>query len=330
MGVITPATPLPEAHPGGFSFMNLPTRQSRNFDKPAISIADQIQLLKNRGLLIHDSEAAHQILTYIGYYHLSAYELPFQKADHSSEHHLFNPGTTFEEILETYTLDRRLRLLIMDAIERIEIAIRAVIINEMSIPYGPHWYMDSSYFKPEFNHNNLILKIQDDIGHGRDAIQIRDICIRHYYETYATPSMPPIWMVFESLSFGKISTIFKNLNHADKKRIAKKFDLPVKVLTSWLHSIAYTRNLCAHHQRVWNRVFTIKPLIPNEFPIIAEEMKINTKFYAQAVILHVMMQIISPDSKWTDKLKSLLQEHQSINKKSMGFPEGWEEKSFWR
>lgn len=309
--------------------MSLPIKKSRKFDKPAITIADQIQLLKKRGLIISDDNTASRVLTYIGYYHFSAYQLPFQKADKSSDHHLFNSGTKFEDILATYNFDRHLRLLVMDAIERIEIAIRAVIINEMSIPYDPHWYMDKNYFIPEFDHNDMISRIQNDIRHGMGLAQIRDICIRHYYENYDSPAMPPIWMIFESLSFSSISIIYKNLNHADQKRIAGAMKLPVKVLGSWLHSIAYTRNLCAHHQRLWNRIFTIKPLIPNNVPAVSGILTSNSKFYAQAVVLHAMMQTISPDSKWADKLKGLVTQFPQVNIRHMGFPDKWDQEKFW-
>lgn len=217
----------------------------------------------------------------------------------------------------------------MDAIERIEIALRAVIINEMSIPYGPHWYTDREYFIPEFNHDDLLQRIQQDIDYGKDPTKIRDICIRHYYENYDAPSLPPIWMVFEALSFSKISIIFKNLNHADKKRIAETLKLPVRVLGSWLHSIVYTRNLCAHHQRLWNRVFTIKPLISHHVKGISAELAYNSKFYAQAVVIHAIMQTLSPDSKWTDRLEDLFRDYPEINQRLMGFPDGWKKRPFW-
>lgn len=306
--------------------------KDRSFQKPALATEQHIELLQDRGLKIENKTLAHHTLSYIGYYHLSAYALTFQNADNSPNHHDFMAGTRFEDILKIYDFDRNLRVLIIDAVERIEIGLRAVIIDTMSVPYGPHWYMDKEYFDPKFRHEEFLTKIQNDIGHGNDPKRMRDICIRHYYQTYDNPSMPPIWMVFESLSFSTVSIIFKHLNHSDKKRIAKEFGLPVAVLGSWLHSIAYTRNLCAHHQRLWNRVFTIKPLIPTDRSLqdIAEELNPNTKFYAQAIVLGTLLNRITPENNWVKRLQSLLENLSDAELKKMGFSGQWAQRDFWK
>ena len=98
--------------------------ESRIFTKQAISIDDQVSLLKRRGLQITDEAKVRSCLVHIGYYRLSAYELPFQRGDHTDGHHQFLPNTNFDHILDLYTFDRKLRLLVMDAMERIEIAIK--------------------------------------------------------------------------------------------------------------------------------------------------------------------------------------------------------------
>src|SRR5690606_39007037 len=102
----------------------------RIYDKAPLSFEDQLTLLKNRGLIIEDKPKALCYLKEISYYRLSAYFIPYQnKKDR------FNGDTTFRQIIDTYTFDRELRLLIFDCIERIEIAIRTQIIYCMSIHY---------------------------------------------------------------------------------------------------------------------------------------------------------------------------------------------------
>lgn len=302
-----------------------------DFNKPALSIEHQIVLLTRRGLSIKDKIYATQMLRFIGYYHFSAYALAFQTGDKTENHHRFIDGTEFEAIVDLYNFDRSLRLIIMDAIERIEIALRAMIINEMSVPYGPHWYMEQAYFEKRFFHDDFIKKVQGDIGYDKDPSQMRDICIKHYYETYKSPAMPPIWMVFESLSLATISLVFKNLNHSDKKRIAGSLDIPVAVLGSWLHTISYTRNLCAHHQRVWNRVFTIKPLVPTDPKLryLKDDLTPNTKFYAQAIVLIVLMNKIYPQAKWSENLKKHISSQDDDVLHKMGFPHLWLEHEIW-
>ncbi len=285
-------------------------------------------MLKKRGLIIPDNANSSHYLKHIGYYHLSAYMVSLQRGDRTSERHDFIEGTTLGDILSIYIFDRKLRLLIMDAVERIEIAVKSVIINEMCIPYGSHWYMNHEYFANKFGHRGFLETVQNDINHGENSSRIRNISIRHYYENYSSPSMPPLWMVFEALTFGKMSKIYTGLKHADQKRIATAFEMPVPVLRSWLRSTSYIRNLCAHHSRVWNRVFTIKPLATSQF--YSEEFTLNTKFYAQAVMLNILMHRISPETVWDDRLKSLFAEYPDIDKRKMGFPDDWENRDVWK
>jgi abortive infection bacteriophage resistance protein len=302
------------------------SESKRTFDKKAIRIDEQIQLLKTRGLQMGSERETAFFLKTIGYYRLSAYELPFQRGDHSDRHHDFLPESSFEQILALYSFDRKLRLLVLDALERIEIAIKSVIINEMCIPYGSHWYMDRTHFVKGFDYESFIKNLHKDIDHGKDSENVRNVSIRHYYETYAAPSMPPLWMVFEALTFGTVSIIYGWLPHSDQKRIAAQFGLGVPVLKSWLQTASYTRNLCAHHARLWNRVYTKKPKEISEYK---DDFTPNTKFYAQACMLHIFMQQISPESKWAQKLQDLLAEYPAIHKNLMGFSENWHSRPLW-
>lgn len=299
---------------------------SRTFDKKALPLEEQIALLRERGLVIHDESQVRHYLTHIGYYHLSGYMLPFQRGDHTDDHHQFIPGTTFNQILDLYTFDRKLRLLVMDAMERIEIAVKSIMINEMCIPYGPHWYMDRDHFVDGFDFDGFIKSVHKDIDHGKDRDKIRNVSIRHYNEVYGSPAMPPLWMVFEALTFGTVSYMYGNLPHADQKRIADQLGLGVPILKSWLHATTIIRNLCAHHARLWNRRFTFTPRIPKG---LESEMNPNTLFYAQAVMLNIIMQQISPESRWVEKLKTLLNEYPSIPKDKMGFPANWHKREIW-
>ena len=45
--------------------------------------------------------------------------VPFQVVD--DHNHKFTPGITFDHVLDLYVFDRELRLLVFDAIERIEV-----------------------------------------------------------------------------------------------------------------------------------------------------------------------------------------------------------------
>lgn len=312
------------------------TDNKRRFSKQALTIDEQIELLKKRGLIIEDEQRTKSYLNYIGYYRLSAYEIPYQYADRTNNHHIFFEGTHFQDILDTYTLDRKLRLLVMDAIERIEIAIKSIIINDMCLKYGPHWYMDDKCYISGFTDkrggessrfDHLMRTIQKDTEYGKPIGDIKNPCLKHYYTEYNAPALPPLWIAFEVMTFGTVSMMYSNLHHTDQKRMAEKLLLSVKELKSWLHVASHLRNLCAHHSRIWNRFFTFKPVPAQKW---MDDFTPNTLFYAQALVLHLLLQRVSPKSQWSDKLKSTLDEYPNISLENMGFKKDWYQRDVWQ
>jgi hypothetical protein len=116
-------------------------------------------------------------------------------------------------------------------VEKIEIAVRAALSNSVATRHGPHWFMEKRFFaKPAWAHlrspfdvlgwhNNLIGTIKREIGHDPAQSGKRDVFIKHFYDTYDHPELPPCWMVFEAISFGTISQMFRNLAHPEYEDI---------------------------------------------------------------------------------------------------------------
>lgn len=215
----------------------------------------------------------------------------------------------------------------MDELEKIEVAVRSAISRSMSEGFGPHWYLSEELFIPTFAHLEFIERLKKDIGHDHSRRSARQTFIQHYYEKYSEPQLPPSWIVFEVLSIGTVSKIFKGISREHQKPIAQIFDLDVVVLGSWLHALSYLRNLAAHHQRLWNRKYTIKPIIAKK---VAIESSQQDRFYAQAVMIHVLLKRVSLESNWSEKLVGLFNQHPSVDIKRMGFPSDWVKSSAWR
>lgn len=209
------------------------------FTKPAIDIDAQIALLHSRGLVVPDEVRARHYVRFIGYFRLSGYALTFQVNQNADGAHRFHPGTSFDDILDLYIFDRKLRLAALDALERIEVAFRATLSHEMSTRHGTHWFMDAKHFVPSYDHANFLGHVKKEIGHDPTRAHARQIFIQHYYDKYGTPELPPSWMVFEVLSFGSVSQVFKKLKRESQKPIASVFGLDGGVLASWLHAISY-------------------------------------------------------------------------------------------
>jgi abortive infection bacteriophage resistance protein len=297
------------------------------FRKPALTISKQIGLLKDRGMLIPDVARAEHYLRFIGYYRLSGYLFSFQNRDGSHSHDCFKPGANFEVVLDRYVFDRRLRVFIMDAAERIEVAARTAISNSMSERFGAHWYLDSGRFETRFNHPDLLRRIKQEACIEPLNIKKQPEFIRHYLASYDRPLEPPSWMVFELLSFGAVSKMFAHLVDAEKKHIAEHFNLPRDRLQSWLHAASHLRNLCAHHSRVWNREFGIVPTVAKTEKHHVLQPK---RLYNHLVAFQTLLKQVSGDTHWAERLPALLAEHPEIPVAAMGFPPNWKQLAFWR
>lgn len=310
------------------------------FDKPAQSIDQQLATLHQRGLAIPDEALARHYLGNISYYRLSAYTRPFYHP--SQPEHRFLDGTTFDDVLRLYVFDRELRLLLLDAIERLEVALRAQITNTLAEHHGPHGYLDSTLFDSRYDHNWLIRKL-DEEAQARDV----ETFLAHYRNKYTgAPSQPPIWMALELLTFKQVSTLFAHLRQArDTQRIEVHFGWKFPLLKSWFRSLSDLRNQCAHHARVWNREFGSRPEMPRKvpanWPSVPETIATGAhqdprqtlaprrRLYLQLVVIESLMRVVCPESGWAERLMQLLDRYPHISRPHMGFPPNWERETFW-
>lgn len=112
-------------------------------NKESRSIAEQIALLKQRGMRVGDEQLAHHLLSRISYYRLKGYWWDMQT---DKERHIFKHDACFEEVIARYEYDRELRLILFNAVEAIEIALRTKMIYYLSQSYGGLFYLDASLF----------------------------------------------------------------------------------------------------------------------------------------------------------------------------------------
>ena len=312
------------------------------FDKPSLAPDGHIGKLKDRGLNIPDEQpGARRYLANISYFRLSAYTRPFYVPNEMP--HRFLHGTCFDDVLMLYVFDRELRLLLLDAIERLEVALRAQLTNTLAERHGSHGYLNPAIFDTRYNHAWIIDKLKEE-AQARDV----EVFLAHYREKYtAAPLQPPIWMAMELLTFKAVSNLFANLrDETDTKRISQHFGWHHTVLKSWFRSLSDLRNLCAHHMRVWNREFGSRPVMPKKppknWPQVPEQISsgahlnaqqaINPqrRLYMQLVVIETLMQVVNPESRWAERLVRLLDVHPKVSRVHMGFPPGWEQEVIWR
>ncbi|MCO5227252.1 MAG: Abi family protein [Thermomicrobiales bacterium] len=293
--------------------------------------------LTDRGLFIPDVTRASRYIQHIGYYRFKPYMIPFKQDDQ------FQQGTTFDDILDLYVFDRNLRLLVMDALERIEVAIRAALTDHMASQYqDAHWYLDPHHFNQPSIHQNLLRIVQrtcDERLKGNAETNEEPIihrsALEHYLITYNTPELPPSWIMVEMLTLGQLYTTYRNLERrADKTAIAKSIGLTSTVLESWLRTYVRVRNICAHHGRFWNVGLGVYPAIPTSGSILWLEgpelpERSRRRIYPVLVSLQSILARVSPHSGWATRLEELVGSRPPMNLRGMGFPDNWTDDEFW-
>ena len=294
---------------------------TRPFEKPALTHAEQVERLRQRGMVVEDPAAAAFYLQHRNYYRLGAYWVPFE-ADHGT--HRFRPGTRFDQVLALYVFDRELRLLVLDAIERVEVSVSSQWAYQMAHRHGPHGYLDPALALRRDKWQRDEKQVCDEVHRANETF------IKHFFKVYREP-LPPVWAACEVLSLGLLSRLFDNLKPMPTRRaIAQVYGIDDKVLGSWLHHLSHVRNVCAHHSRLWNREFTITPMLPRHKPAaLAGQFAANSRrLYNSLVLLLHCMDIIAPQHHWRTRLRELVARH-GIDTGAMGFPAGWERMPIW-
>ncbi len=136
----------------------------------------------------------------------------------------------------------------------------------------------------------------------------------------------PIWMVTELMSLGMISKMTEGLTKNLRKRIAKDFGISQSQLISWLETLTYIRNICAHHARLWNRELSLKPELLTEWK--AERIS-NNRIYCVLLILEHIMKYAAPRSRWKDRLMLHIVANSTVSLDAMEFPPRWKELPPW-
>ncbi|MGB2924369.1 MAG: Abi family protein [Limnothrix sp.] len=302
------------------------------YNKPSLTFQQQIELLQSRGLVIQNLDVAKEALERISYYRLSAYLHFFQ--EQNSSNHQYRIGTDFDSVLNLYKFDKSLRMLVFNATESIEVAIRTQMIYQLSQVYGSHWYTDSSLFYDQRKHNELI----DSISQYCQRKKVEEF-IEHYRNKYATPRLPPSYMALEIISFGQLSRMYSNLSPSEaRSKVHNHFQVPNKFFISWLRSLSHIRNICAHHSRLWNIQLSESPTLPSKLKgdwlskeMVKEINRVNRrKIFIGLCCIQYLLDRIKPEHKFVNHLKDTFAMYPTVDIKNMGFPQGWENQSLWQ
>lgn len=284
-----------------------------------------VQILKSRGIHFDDEDKAENYLMNIGYHRLSAYIFPFYKSPKSDL--VLKDGTTFEQVMTLYRFDKKLRIVLFNEIEKIEVAIRSVLANMGCQELGDkYWITKAEYFANAEKFGQTLTVIEKELASSKE--EYIENFRQNYMEDY-----PPAWMITEVLSFGNLNYIYSNIaRNRLRKLIADYFGLKPQVFTSWLTVLANLRNMCCHHARVWNRDFMLKPTEPRK----ASKVWIDTskldkkKVFYRLCIIRYFLSAVSPNNNFNGKISDLLSKFPSIDIVAMGFCKDWKDEHLWQ
>lgn len=294
------------------------------YNKPYKSSSDLIKVLKQRGLIITDEDFAENCLDNIGYYRLSAYMYPLLNLPKFK--HQYKAGVTFDNVMTLYRFDKKLRLLMFNEIEKIEISIRRAVMQiTADLTNDPFWLANESFFSNKDKFNETLHNIKREFKNSKEDF----IC--HFREKYSDP-LPPAWIIGELLTIGNVNAIYRNIKFDKiRKKIARHYSLPINVFESWLTIIAVTRNACCHHARIWNKQNAIPPANLNKPSKNWINHATNTmRVYFDLCIIKYFLHTISPNNDLKQKIVDLLSKNPSIDPYAMGFPKGWDKEPLWK
>jgi abortive infection bacteriophage resistance protein len=294
------------------------------FNKPASTPEQLLQKLERQGLVVDpvDRTTALNYLRFVGGYRLKGYW-----------HHLVHPVTktfpaeyNFRSLAERCEFDRELRAITIEAIERLEIAVRTSMANYLSVKHSPHWFLDDGLFKRDGRHGaaELIQKIEGEVERAKEKT-----FVKHYFERYSEPRLPPSWSICECVTFGLWSRTFQLLRDPnDRKAISKRFGISQPdVFQSWIHTLTVVRNLAAHNGQLLRVTLRVAPRNFHQERIQFNDPK---SFYAAATVISHLISHTGLPHEWPAKLAALFAKYPGINIMEIGFPADWATRPGWQ
>jgi len=280
--------------------------------QPPMTIDEQVENLKSIGLIVDDEEYAKKILNDISYFRLvKAYSLNLKP-----KNGCYDKQTTFKEIVALYLFNANFRQIIFPEIEKVEINVRCRVANFFAEQYGVLGYLQAENFADENYHAQFLKDINEEIGRNSKAP-----FVRNFRENYEGGNLP-IYALVEVFSFGTLSKFYKNMLNKDKKAISKSFGVGYTYFESWLESISYVRNICAHYGRIYNAKLSKTPILYKEYTQVGIG---NNRIYG---VLLCLKHLLKNDVHWNlfvDKIELLFDKYQYVKISTMGFPENWRE-----
>ncbi len=298
------------------------------------TLDEQIEILRNRGLVINDVEKAESLLLSENYFFINGYRHIFLKNHKDSN---FIKGTTFEELYAVFQFDRNFRNILFKNLLIVENNLKSIISYRLSKKYG---IKEKDYLKPSnFSlDSKKIRQVNDVLNKIKRQIKIngrQHSATLHYLSNYG---YVPLWILVKLLSFGMINEFYSILKPEDKLSIAQYYNLDVETLGIYIGLLSNYRNLCAHEDIVYEHR-TQKTIPDTKYHRLLDIPMMNDEYiYGKNDMFSVviMLKQVLNKNDFTDFVNevnyelSLLDGRVNVIPQSkildrMGFPSNWED-----
>ena len=302
-------------------------KQFKNLDQ-------QIDILKHRGVIIHDEKYAQNVLLRENYFFINGYRHLFVKNRGNNE---FLPGTTFEELYSLFLFDRSIRNVFFKYLLVIENNLKSITSYQLSKKYG---YRERDYLKPKnfTQHPDKQRQLNDLLKKMKRQIRVngsQHTATLHYVSNYG---YIPLRILVKVLSFGIVSEMYSVLKSEDQKDIAKIYGVEADDFATYLPILANYRNLCAHEDILFENK-TQKEIDDTIYHQLLDIPKENNEYiYGKNdlfALLIIMKQLLQTEEfkNMTMELENIIQTLNynlntiTINQvlARMGFPVNWKD-----
>ena len=282
--------------------------------KPPLSYDEQLDRLLGRGLSLGSMsrQGACEWLGSCNYYRLRGYWMTLEDADGR-----FVEGATFQDVLDIMLLDKELRGLVFAMVGPIEIKLRTQLAYHLSLAYGPDAFERPEAFANETFHTASLRAMDREVELAKRG---KVPCVLHNLKKYGRL---PAWAAVETMSMGTASKLYGNLASKEVAAdIAADFGVTTPYLKSWVEYLTQVRNICAHHNRFYNRLMVKRPRLHK-----AERKIDNAREFPVFYILFRLYAHSWPELGRTqlEELEGIIGRYPSVSMAPMGFPRDWQE-----
>lgn len=299
------------------------------YTKPWMSLADQVNKLKTRGLVVNDPLAAAEYLGHVNYYRFAGYALAF-----CSGQHQFRSGTTFEQVQKAVEFDTSLRSLVSDWLQTAELDIRTQTAHQFASVYGAFGHCDASNFQARFSHKvthaQWLARLQKDTKQSE-----KERFILHFKQKYSEYPDLPIWTAAEVMTFGALARMIAGMKKPDRRSLGQLYVFKPEQFSSTVLHLSYVRNVCAHHSRLWERLHQMKPKLPKTPEWRSPHLTDNGRLFCTLLLLRQATQRTAANKvasdHYRDQITKLLLNPPNVPRPEvrMGLPANWQQHPVW-